>query len=193
MEQTIQLHEIDEKRWYPVCTEMTERRGWSIMVITVVIFGHRRAFLAADAGDPEMQGVIARYNLSPVFFLGKDLAGLRNIIDSPGSNRVFDSVDDVGFDCTTDMIKNEIRAGHVDKALALMASPPAIDWISLTYMSAFSVEVHSSGTVTIRDKNPEIDALPNKDRFDSMMKEVLGHVVKHARGTRRLHHVTGTG
>ena len=187
MERTVQLHEIDEKRWHPAYVEMMERRGWTVMVMTVTDDNRRRVFLAADPGNPEMQGVIARHRISPVLFRGKDLVNLRYILDSPRSTRVFDSVDDVGFDCTTDAIKNEIREGHAGKALAMMAAPPLIDWIKLTYMHAFSVDVHASGTVTIRDKSSESNALPSEDRFNDMVKGVLGHVARAAPDTRRHH------
>jgi hypothetical protein len=183
MERTVKLYKIDENKWHPAHIEMTERRGWEITVITVG--GDRqRAFLAADASNLEMQGVIARHDLAPVIFRGKDLVGLKDVLDSPRPARAFDSVDDVGFDCTTDAIKDNIRNGRTSKALVMMGSPPSIDWISLTFMHAFSVNVRASGIVTIRDKN-EYNALPSEQRFDDMVKTVLGHVARMVPVARR--------
>jgi hypothetical protein len=185
MERTIQLHEINEKRWHPVYVEMTERRGWPVVVITVTKNDRRRAFLAANTGNPEMQGILARHGIVPVLFRGKDLVNMRDILDFPRSTRVFDGISDIGFDCTTEDIKNEICHGHGGKALTMMASPPSIDWIKLEYMHAFEVEVHASGVVTIRDKDATFDAFPAEDRFDDMVKTVLGHVARMAPGRGR--------
>lgn len=186
MERTIQLHEIDEHRWHPAYVEIVERHGWPVMMMVVEKSGkkRRRVFLAADPNNPEMSGILARHKILPVLFRGKDLINLRHIL-SDRSLRFFDNVEDVGFDCTTDVIKDEIRAGSVDKALTLLSTPPLVDWIILSYMHAFFVEVHASGLVSIYDKSSNVNSMPSESRFDDMVKEVLQNI---ARGAPRKRH-----
>ena len=179
MERTIQLHEINEKRWHPVYIEIVERHGQPVMTMVVEKEGRKRrhVFLAADPNNPEMSGILARHKILPVLFRGKDLINLRHVL-SDRSLRFFDNVEDVGFDCTTDAIKEEIRAGSVDKALTLLSTPPLVDWIILSYMHAFFVEVHASGLVSIYDKSSNVNSMPSESRFDDVVNEVLHNIAR---------------